>query len=799
MSARNTAVRSWLTLLALLVIAPRPATVAAGTAPANDSTAGGTISIEDLARRYADTERPRFPYLPGARQQTLQSPRFLPLQPPPTVGPYVSIQANVSAPGVNIPGDAANEPSLTVDPTAPNRMAIGWRQFDNVASDFRQAGYGFSRDGGRTWTFPGVIDPGVFRSDPVLDTDADGLFHFMSLKISLHMDLFSSADGGSTWGAPVDAVGGDKEWMAVDRTGGTGRGNVYSSWQLTSPFSPNQLTRSSDGGASFETPSLLPSRPFFGTMTVASDGALYVCGTDAVGAGAHFHVLRSDDAQNPAVVPPTFALDQIVDLDGLYTIFAGVNPIGSLGQPWVAENPANGDIYLLCSVDPPGTDPLDIHFSRSTDRGLTWSAPVRVNDDTPGNNAWQWFGTMSVAPNGRIDVIWNDTRNDPANPAPTTSELFYSFSSDGGVSWSPNIPVSPPFQQGIGYPQQNKLGDYYHMISDRLGAHVAYAATHNGEEDIWYLRIGDYDCNRNGVADATDIANATSKDCNLNGIPDECEIASGASHDVNHNDIPDECETIAAQFDIKPGACPNPLNVGSHGVLPTALVGTSDIAAADVNLATVRLVRSDGTGGSVAPLNGPPGPSPQIADVATPFPGTPCDCHTLEGDGVADLMLKFSTDDLATTLLLSSEHPGAQVKLKLTGQLLNGLPFAGEDCISIVPQVLHPHARPLADGPEAFDVQTPELNPLASRLSIRYVMPVSGAVSATVHDLLGRQVRTLLAGAEQGPGDYQLPWDGADDQGARLASGVYLIRFEMRPAGANAAAQARTVRAVLVR
>jgi hypothetical protein len=795
MTPRVASACRWLTILVLLLVAPPPPARAGG-----DSTGTDKISIEDLAARYAEMERPRFPYLPGARQQA-QPPRVTPLLPPPVVGPYVSIQANVSAPGVNIPGDAANEPSLAVDPTAPNRMAIGWRQFDNVLSDFRQAGYGFSRDGGRTWTFPGVIDPGVFRSDPVLDTDADGLFHFLSLKLNLRMDLFSSSDGGSTWGPAVEAFGGDKEWMAVDRTGGTGRGNVYSSWQLQSPFSPNQFTRSIDGGASFQAPIALPSRPFFGTLSVASDGALYVCGTDAVGAGARFHVLRSDDAQNP-LVAPTFALDRVVDLGGLYSIFiaAGPNPVGSLGQPWVAVNPANGDIYLLGSVDPPGDDPLDIHFARSSDRGVTWSAPVRVNDDAAATNAWQWFGTMSVAPNGRIDVVWNDTRNDGANPAPTTSELFYSSSTDGGLTWSPNIAVSPPFQHGIGYPQQNKLGDYYHMISDRLGANVAYAATHNGEQDVWYLRIGDYDCNGNGVADATDIANATSLDCNTNGIPDECDLAAGLSRDVNHNNVPDECETIAAKFDIKPGACPNLLNVGSQGVLPTALVGTADIRAADVDLTTVRLVRADGVGGSVAPVSGPPGPHPQIADVATPFPGSACDCHALEGDAVDDLTLKFSTEDLATTLELSSEAPGAEVKLELRGQLNNGMLFAGADCVTLVPRVSRPRpARPLAAGPAAFAVQTPALDPRATGVTIRYVMPVPGTVSATVHDLLGRQVRSLLADVEQPPGAHEVPWDGADQHGTRLASGVYLIRFELRPEGASTRAEQRMVRAVLVR
>ncbi len=48
-----------------------------------------------------------------------------------------SHQVNVNAQGLNILGDAANEPSIAVDPTAPNRIAIGWRQFDTIASNFR--------------------------------------------------------------------------------------------------------------------------------------------------------------------------------------------------------------------------------------------------------------------------------------------------------------------------------------------------------------------------------------------------------------------------------------------------------------------------------------------------------------------------------------------------------------------------------------------------------------------------------------------------------------------------------------
>ena len=50
-----------------------------------------------------------------------------------------SSQVNVNAAGQNIPNDAANEPSLCIDPLNPRRMAVGWRQFTNISSNFRQA------------------------------------------------------------------------------------------------------------------------------------------------------------------------------------------------------------------------------------------------------------------------------------------------------------------------------------------------------------------------------------------------------------------------------------------------------------------------------------------------------------------------------------------------------------------------------------------------------------------------------------------------------------------------------------
>jgi len=130
-------------------------------------------------------------------------PQFVPKRPPigpenrggPVVfGEFTSIQVNVDEFGNNIPGDAANESSIAIDPTNPNNIVIGWRQFDTIASNFRQAGVAYSHDGGETWTFPGVLDPGQFRSDPVLDSDVAGNFYYYSLSALDSVELFISSD-----------------------------------------------------------------------------------------------------------------------------------------------------------------------------------------------------------------------------------------------------------------------------------------------------------------------------------------------------------------------------------------------------------------------------------------------------------------------------------------------------------------------------------------------------------------------------------------------------------------------------
>src|SRR6185295_11139474 len=112
-----------------------------------------------------------------------------------------------------------------------------------------------------------------------------------------------------------------------------------------------------------------------------------------------------------------------------------------------------------------------------------------------------------------IDAVWNDTR-ESLNAA--LSRTYYAFSNDGGTTWQGNTPITAQWNSTVNFPSQNKIGDYYDLWSDRMGAFLAMSATLNGEEDVYCIRIGAYDCNGNGIDDAIDIVNGTEQDCNSN-------------------------------------------------------------------------------------------------------------------------------------------------------------------------------------------------------------------------------------------------------------------------------------------
>jgi hypothetical protein len=224
---------------------------------------------------------------------------------------------------------------------------------------------------------------------------------------------------------------------------------------------------------------------------VDTNGNLFIGGE-----GNTFSCVRSSNAQIGNQTPVFDQVTQNINMGGDLS-GGGINPAGLDGMLFLAIDhsggPTNNNIYMLASVAPPGRSTTDVMFVRSTDGGLTFSAPHKVNDDPVNPSKWHWFGTFSVAPNGRLDAVWYDTRNAANN---TDSQLFYSFSTDAGVTWSPNVAVSDAFIPSEGYPNQNKIGDYITIVSDNTGGNVAYSATFNfnasrgqHEEDIYYVRV----------------------------------------------------------------------------------------------------------------------------------------------------------------------------------------------------------------------------------------------------------------------------------------------------------------------
>jgi hypothetical protein len=404
-------------------------------------------------------------------------------------GPYTSYQVNVDANGNNRIGDAANEPSICVDPTDGNKMSIGWRQFDSVLSNFRQAGFAYSTNGGSNWISPGVLQANVFRTDPVLNSDTVGRFFYLSLLQTFFDDLWQSLNGGQSWAIIAPADGGDKEWFTIDNTNSSGHGFQYQFWSTDgNNYGGRQFTRSINGGSTWLDPINIPNSPAWGTLDVDSDGNLFIGGVNLNTGG--IWCVRSTNAKNGAVAP-TFDRSTAVNLGGDIVVSEPINPEGLVGQVFLAVDRSgtstNNNIYMLASVQPSGfTTGSDVMFVWSTDGGSTFSAPRRINDDPVNHAKWHWFGTLAVAPNGRIDVVWFDTRNATNN---TDSQLFYSYSIDGGNTWAANVVVSNSFNPFVGYPNQAKIGDYITVVSDNASANVAYAATFNGEEDIYYVRI----------------------------------------------------------------------------------------------------------------------------------------------------------------------------------------------------------------------------------------------------------------------------------------------------------------------
>jgi hypothetical protein len=78
--------------------------------------------------------------------------------------------------------------------------------------------------------------------------------------------------------------------------------------------------------------------------------------------------------------------------------------------------------------------------------------------------------------------------------------------------------------------------------------------------------------------------------------------------------------------------------------------------------------------------------------------------------------------------------------------------------------------------PTAFELDAPTPNPFTQDVSLSFGLPRSGPVEIAVFDPLGRRVRLLQNGSRPA-GRYHVAWDGRNEAGAQLGSGIYFVRM----------------------
>ena len=132
-------------------------------------------------------------------------------------------------------------------------------------------------------------------------------------------------------------------------------------------------------------------------------------------------------------------------------IYAGNGSMTGIG--WTAKGAAKGTWVAAYGGSPaasPTTGLADIVVQRSTDDGVTWTDAVAIDDDTPDQQATSFYPQPAVAPNGRVDVTWQDNRD----LSDFNFNVRYTYSTDGGATWAPNIQINDRpvnFNYGISF------------------------------------------------------------------------------------------------------------------------------------------------------------------------------------------------------------------------------------------------------------------------------------------------------------------------------------------------------------
>ena len=379
-----------------------------------------------------------------------------------------------------------SEVMVALDPTDPNHLLGCSKFFYNPAAYDFYTGVFESYDGGLTWTElqPAGVETYSMTSDPVTTFDHLGNGYFTLLtRGPTGLDMLKKPAGGD-WLLPVivdRTTYTDKQWIIADQDPhgvSPYPGYLYMSWtSFGGPVTGIVFSRSTDGNLTWRAPIALAGGDVQGSVPgVAPDGTVYV----VFGRGIFYG-------------PAAGTLEIVKSTDGGYTFGAPTVAANITAIPFTLPNstfrtpaslpafavsPADGSLHVAWADYRHGD--ADIYYTYSAN-GTAWSAPVRLNDDPVGNGVDQFQPQVSVAPNGRVAVMWFDRRLPcpdlpwipPAHRGDPNYciDTFVTRSYDGGQTWVPNIRASaqtwdwslnlPLDGSGYGF-----IGDYQGIASN---------------------------------------------------------------------------------------------------------------------------------------------------------------------------------------------------------------------------------------------------------------------------------------------------------------------------------------------
>jgi Ca2+-binding RTX toxin-like protein len=297
-----------------------------------------------------------------------------------------------------------------------------------------------------------------------------------------------STDGGRTFGTGVVALAGASTSsgtpryglpkLAVDpaRPGGPAADRVYLIAGNQESTTRNTVTSvSNDGGQNFSAP-VFANKPGEDAIeqsqpVIAPDGAVLVAwrqrNKDAAGnfTPEGFVVVGRSTDQGKTWTQARAANVRGLVYTGPPTPTYRTPPSTFTGStfPRLAVDQGSGNVYLVFGQGPPAPTTasgfqaadhfihfdMDVFFQRSTNGGANWSPPLQINDSTPfpGSEVTQTrHPDVSVAPNGRVDVVWEDRRHWYRGCIHTherceearLGDIYYANSSTGGADFSPD-------------------------------------------------------------------------------------------------------------------------------------------------------------------------------------------------------------------------------------------------------------------------------------------------------------------------------------------------------------------------